>query len=38
MLSIDRRDFIDKIQIQLAYFESVYFNADEVKNDFLSLS
>jgi hypothetical protein len=31
----DRRDFIDKIQIQLAYFESVYFNADEVKNDFL---
>jgi hypothetical protein len=31
----DRKEFIDKISEQLAYFENVYFNVDGINNDFL---
>ncbi len=31
----DRWDFVNKIKEQLAYFENVYFNVDDVNNDFL---
>jgi hypothetical protein len=31
----DRGDFIEKINVQLAYFENVYFNVEGINNDFL---
>ncbi len=30
----DRRTFIDKMKEQLAYFEDIYFNVDEIGNEF----
>lgn len=31
----DRYSFVEKIREQLAYFENVYFNVEEISNDFL---
>ena len=34
VLPYDRREFIDKIREQLAYFENVYFDVDDIDNNF----